>query len=267
MSRRLVLLTLTLIVIPLLTACAADQPQATEATEAPHAAEAPHWGYEGEAGPEHWGELSADYALCATGQQQTPIDLANAAQENAPDVAFDYQAAPLHVLNNGHTIQVVSDGSSSITVGETAYSLAQYHFHTPSEHTLNGESFAAELHLVHRDTQDRLAVVGVMIREGAENAAFAPILANLPSEANQEIAPEGITLDAITLVPQSHLAFEYTGSLTTPPCSEGVSWFVLAEPIEMSAEQIAALQDLIGNNNRPIQPLNGRELLEDTSSD
>lgn len=252
-----------LVLVALLSACSGGQ---VESTEAPQTSEEVHWAYEGGAGPEHWGELSPDFALCSTGQEQAPINLGDAERESAPDVTFNYQAAPLQVLNNGHTIQVVSDGSSSITVDAVPYSLAQFHFHTPSEHTLKDDAYAAELHLVHQAASSKLAVVGVLISEGDENPAFAPIVDNLPVDAGQQNNPEGITVDPLSMLPESHLAFEYSGSLTTPPCSEDVSWFVMTTVIEMSAAQLDALEAVMGNNSRPVQPLNDRDLLEDTTS-
>lgn len=261
---RFALILVALGAMVLLAACGGGQ---TETAETPQPAAEVQWAYDGEAGPEHWGELSPEFALCSTGQEQTPIDLANAERENAPDVTFNYQAAPLEVLNNGHTIQVASDNSSSITIDDSDYSLAQFHFHTPSEHTVDGDPYAAELHLVHQDEDNQLAVVGVLINEGAENPAFAPIIANLPAEVDQQNNPEGVTFNPLVVLPESHLAFQYSGSLTTPPCSEGVDWYVMTTPVEMSAAQLEALQTVMGDNSRPVQPLNGRDVREDVSSD
>lgn len=223
-----------------------------------------HWGYEGDTGPEHWGDLSPEFTLCGVGTEQTPIDLTGADQQDLTDVVFEYQAAPLQVLNNGHTIQMPSDGASSISVDGTSFELAQFHLHTPSEHTVDGEYFAGELHLVHQDADGGLAVVAVLLEEGAENEAIAPILANLPTEVDQEVEAVGVTLDPLDLLPENRLTFQYTGSLTTPPCSEDVNWFVLTTPVEMSETQIDAFEDVMGHNNRPLQPLNDRDLLEDT---
>ncbi|HZK05301.1 MAG TPA: carbonic anhydrase family protein [Actinomycetaceae bacterium] len=223
-----------------------------------------HWGYEGDTGPDHWGELSPDFALCSAGTEQAPIDLTGADQQDLADVLFDYRSAPLQVLNNGHTIQVPSDGTSSITVDGTMFELAQFHFHTPSEHTVDGEYFAGELHLVHQDASGSLAVVAVLLEEGAENEAVAPIISHLPAATEQEVEADGVTLDPLDLLPGNRLTFQYTGSLTTPPCSEDVNWFVLTTPVEMSEAQLGELEQVMGHNNRPLQPLNDRDLLEDT---
>lgn len=239
-------------------------PPAAPSTPTAQTAAKAHWGYEGKEGPEHWGALSPEYALCSTGKAQTPIDLAPAKTEDAPDVEFSYQGVPLKVLNNGHTVQVPTEGAGDITVAGRTYSLAQFHFHTPSEHTVDGATLAGELHLVHQHADKSLAVVGVLLKEGAENAAFTAITGNLPAEADQTNAPAGVTVDPLTLLPTERTTFQYTGSLTTPPCSEGVSWFVMTTPVELSSDQLSALEKVMGHNNRPVQPVNERELVQDT---
>lgn len=243
----------------------ASAPSPAEEGAAEEAA-APAWGYEGDTGPEHWGDLAPEYELCSTGTAQTPIDLAAAQETDLPDPEFAYQEAPLEVLNNGHTIQVPSDGASTMTIGDTTYELAQFHFHTPSEHTVDGEPLAGELHLVHQDAEEKLAVVGVLLAEGEENPAIDPIVSHLPAEADSEEAPDEVSLNPATLLPESRETFQYDGSLTTPPCSEGVSWFVMTDPIEVSPAQLDALAEVMGENNRPVQPLNERDLREDTTS-
>ena len=235
------------------------------------ALEPPHWEYSGEAGPENWGDLDEAYQLCAVGTEQSPIDLAeaNLTQEDLQDISFSYQPSPLVVMNNGHTIQVPYDSSSEVdmTLDGEAYELLQFHFHTPSEHALNGDLLGAELHFVHRKvgTEGDLAVVGVMLREGAENEALAGVLANAPAEEGETETQE--TVDPSAMLPESGATYRYPGSLTTPPCSQGVKWNVMAEPVELSAEQIDALLSVIGPSNRPLQPLGDRTLLEDQSDD
>ena len=233
------------------------------------AVDPPHWSYEGEAGPENWGELDEAYQLCALGTEQSPIDLAEAdfTQEDLQDIAFNYQPSALTLVNNGHTIQVPYDAGSGVVLDGEEYELLQFHFHTPSEHAVEGELLGAELHFVHRrvGTEGELAVVGVLIEEGAENEALAPVLANAPEEEGE--AETGETVDANALLPEGRATYRYPGSLTTPPCSQGVKWNVLAEPIEMSAEQIETLFSIIGESNRPLQPLGDRVLLEDSSTD
>lgn len=214
----------------------------------------PHFEYEGEDGPEEWAELSDHYETCGRGQEQSPIDLANATMTDLANISFDYGETAVNIINNGHTIQVnVSSGSHIVINGET-YNLAQFHFHAPGEHTVAGRSYPLEMHLVHRAANKALAVVGVFIAEGAENGAFAPVWEHLPAEETG-LTATGATVNVAALLPANQLFYRYNGSLTTPPCSEGVLWSVMSTPIEMSAEQIAAFTDIIEGNNRPVQPI------------
>lgn len=227
--------------------------------------EHPHWTYEGEEGPEHWGELNPDYELCSVGEAQSPIDITEAQALNLTDIAFSYLPSALNIFNNGHTIQVQYDEGSSIVYNEIQYNLVQFHFHTPSEHTVNGESFAMELHFVHQDANGGLAVVGVLLREGAENAEYAALFDNMPATEG-EPEPTELTINAASLLPAEATYFTYGGSLTTPPCSQGVRWLVLTTPVEISAAQIEAFQAIFEMNARPVQPLNERDLLQDSSN-
>jgi carbonic anhydrase len=241
---------------------------AATAGHAEHAAaeaHAVHWGYEGEGGPEHWGELTPDYTACADGSAQSPVNLTAAIGEDLPDIAFNYGESHLNIFNNGHTVQVNYDEGSSITVGDVQYDLIQFHFHTGSEHTIDGKQYPLEFHLVHRNAEGGLAVVGVMAVEGSENPAFADILAHAPAEETTVAVVEGVMVAAESLLPEGRLYYAYDGSLTTPPCSEGVKWHVLNTPIEMSAAQIETLADILNNNFRPVQPLHSRPLKVDTT--
>jgi len=246
---------------------------ATEAHEAhgeehteEHSEEHPvHWSYDGEGGPEQWGALEPENVACSNGASQSPIDLAGAAGDDLVDISFNYGESPLKIHNNGHTVQVDYSEGSSITVDGVTYELKQFHFHTASEHTINGEQYPLELHLVHRSEDDALAVVGVLAKEGAENPAFVDIVANAPADVSEATIIEGIAVAAERLLPAERLYYSYSGSLTTPPCSEGVKWHVLTTPIELSAEQIATLSGILHENFRPIQPLNERPLAVDTA--
>ncbi|MCB9437609.1 MAG: carbonic anhydrase family protein [Anaerolineales bacterium] len=221
----------------------------------------PHWEYEGPEGPDHWGELDG-YETCGTGRAQSPIDIADATALNLSDISFDYSPSAMNIHNNGHTIQVEYDAGSSITYNETTYNLAQFHFHHPSEHTINGEPAAMEIHFVHKDAAGNLAVVGILLVEGEEdNEAYAPIFEHLPAEKSD---PEAMgEINAADLLPENAAFYTYSGSLTTPPCTQGVRWLVLTEPIVLSAEQIEAFAQIFELNARPTQPLNNRDLLED----
>ena len=217
------------------------------------------WAYEGENSPEHWGDLKIEFATCGTGNEQSPIDLTAASSVDLENITFAYQDSEVTILHNGHTIQVNYDEGSHIEIDGQQFELLQFHFHSPSEHVVDGASFSAEMHLVHADAEGNLAVVGVLIAEGEENTAFAPVWDNLPDHATDPTAT-GVRILATDLLPAEPLVYRYNGSLTTPPCSEGVLWSVMANPIEMSAEQIDMFTNILEGNNRPLQPLNPREL-------
>ena len=225
----------------------------------------PHWGYGPEDGPAVWGRLSAEYVLCAVGSRQSPIDIRGATPAEVPAVVFRYQPMRLEVRNNGHTVEVASTSENWIEVAGERYDLVQFHFHTPGEHTLAGRPFDMEVHLVHRNGQGTLAVVGVLVRRGAEHAVLDALAGQLP-EPGASLAIEEKKIAASELLPEASRIFRYEGSLTTPPCSEGVQWFVLDTPVEVSAAGLAAFEAVLGNNSRPVQPLNGRELLIDKTS-
>jgi carbonic anhydrase len=228
----------------------------------------PEWHYEGHEGPEHWAELNPRFAACRDGRAQSPIDITlPVARGVASALKLQFPAATLRIahhehvadgINNGHTIQVNYDDGDTLLLGETAYGLVQYHFHNPSEHTLSGRRFPMEMHMVHRSAMGQLAVVGVLIEEGWHNRAFEPVWANLPRTKGVETHYEHVKVDVDALLPAVRTSYRYDGSLTTPPCTEGVKWIVLTMPIELDPEQIRAFTDLIHDNSRPVQPLNGR---------
>lgn len=251
---------------------AACSPQPSDEVETSHGRGPAHWGYGADDGPASWAALSPDYATCASGRAQSPIDLAASTTADRVPTATNYRAAKLRVIrhehvvdviDNGHTIQVNYDEGSNLQLGETGYELKQYHFHAPSEHTIDGRNFPMEMHLVHRSAGGKLAVLGVLIEEGAHNPAFEPVWANLPDEAGKEIHHEHVMVNIDDLLPAEHRMYRYEGSLTTPPCSEDVSWFVAVQLIELSADQIAAFSSIFPGNNRPVQPLNDRTVYVD----
>jgi carbonic anhydrase len=269
---------LTLLVLALLplAACSSSSQEtpASHATPAGHAApvasshggnHGTHWGYEGETGPEHWGDLDPAFERCETGITQTPINLAHADSLPLPNPVFNYRPSKLRIVNNGHTIQANYDEGSVLTLGDHTYQLVQFHFHTPSEHTLQGEHFPMEVHLVHKDEQGTLAVVGILMQQGVTHNLVQTIWDKMPTEAGPEQVFEE-TINALTLLPKTQTTWRYTGSLTTPPCSEGVNWFVMTTPIEVSEAQAAAFKVLFKNNARPVQPLLDRTLLVDASA-
>ena len=224
-----------------------------------------HWGYEGETGPDNWGSLSPDYALCADGTAQSPIDIRNASELDLVEIRFEYGETPNRVANTGHGIQVDVEGDSHILYNGIRYDLLQFHFHAPSEHTIDGQAAAMELHFVHQDPNSgMLAVVGILLEEAeVDNEAYAPVFSNLPAEADRSVSTdESLALGA--LLPQTRGFYTYQGSLTTPPCSEIVRWLLLDTPVALSAEQIAAYTAIYANNARPVQPLGDRDLLRDS---
>jgi carbonic anhydrase len=225
------------------------------------------WAYDGAAGPSFWGGLDPSYAACGDGTSQSPIDLESrdTTERYFDLIQFHYADSFLTILNNGHTVEVKYETGSWISVTGRTFDLEQFHFHSPSEHTYGrGAHYNMEMHLVHRNSRGALAVVAVMIREGQANEALASVWEHLPLEEGEQEFP-GVEINADDVLPKDKRAFHYTGSLTTPPCSEGVRWFVLREPIEMSAEQIAQFRGAIAatccsNNNRPTQNRNDRRV-------
>lgn len=220
-----------------------------------------HWSYEGESGPAFWGDLSPDFRLCKDGLKQTPINLYRAREEKLPSLQIAYKDTPLTIKNNGHTIQVNYAAGSYLTVGGKKYQLLQFHFHTPSEHAKDGRSFDMEGHLVHIDEYGALGVLGVFMKagDGGDNEFLKPIWANMPAtEGEVEVA--GATVNVAKFLPKEREYYNYAGSLTTPPCSEGVNWMVLEESIRISKEQLEKFRSLFELNARPEQPLNGRTI-------
>lgn len=228
--------------------------------------DAPHWSYAGATGPAHWGELSEAYAAASEGERQSPIDLAATAIGDAPTMTHDYRPVPLRISNTGHSVQVDGAGGGSMRVGDESYELLQFHFHAPSEHTIEGISYPLECHLVHRNTEGRLAVLGVLFEEGAESDWLAPIVGHLPAEAGAANSVDGVNVDLEALLSPTTGTWRYSGSLTTPPCTEDVSWIVCTERASLSASQIEALRMVYHGNNRPTQPLNGRSVVRTSPS-
>lgn len=224
-----------------------------------------HWGYEGAGGPEHWGSLEPAFAACVAGSKQSPIDLKDAKVGGLSAVVFDYAPSPITASNNGHTVQVDYTPGSGIVLDGVRYELVQFHFHHGSEHTVDGVRFPLELHLVHRSGRGALAVVGVLFEEGDANEALGPLWSRLPAEASPAAVVPG-KVNAAALLPERRSTWRYAGSLTTPPCTEGVSWVVMTEPVNLSAAQIEAFAAIFPNNYRPVQPLNGRVLRRDVGA-
>ena len=224
-----------------------------------HPGETPAWGYEAQNGPADWASLSGEYALCAHGSRQSPIDLVDPAPATRQAIAFNYQSGVPDVSNNGHTVEVAFGQKNWIEVDGATYELLQFHFHTPSEHTVAGRSFDMEVHLVHRNEDGALAVVALLVQRGREHPVLGALAENLPMSGGMP-SPQHTAIDPADLLPSEQQAFHYEGSLTTPPCSEGVQWFVLTTAIELSDAQFDAFKGVMHHNSRPVQPLGGREV-------
>jgi carbonic anhydrase len=226
----------------------------------------PHWTYAGDTGPEHWGDLDPSFGLCSHGAKQTPVDLPlHATTAHAP-ARPQWTPVPLHVVNNGHAIQVDDVAPSSFTVDGTTYMLAQFHFHSPAEHTIAGHAYDAEMHLVHKSSDGKILVVGLLFTNGAENAVLKPVWDAMPSQAGgSPVIVPNVAIDVASLLPSAPRYLRYEGSLTVPPCTEGVTWLVV-EPdsnLSLSADQIARLRAATQPaTNRPVQLLRERVVTE-----
>ncbi len=220
-----------------------------------------HWGYEGEEGPEHWGELSPDFAACSEGKEQSPVNIPATAPVNPADIVFNYQPTALNIVNNGHTIKVGYDEGSSIEIDGKTYNLLQFHFHALSENTIDDKYSDMEMHLVHQSADGEYAVVGVMMDRGTENSAYAPVWDNMPAEEGEPQTISGVSVNGADLLPQDQSYYRFNGSFTTPPCTEGVKWFVMSNPVELSDVQVTAFEQIYNGNYRPVQPLNDRPFL------
>ncbi len=220
-----------------------------------------HWSYEGETGPAHWGKINADWAKCGTGQRQSPIDLRDGMKVDLEQIVFDYKPSSFNVTDNGHTIQVTVGAGNFITIQNHAFELMQFHFHRPSEERINGKGFEMVVHLVHKDPEGKLAVLAVMLERGRAHGMIQTVWNNLPLEKHDTVVPS-IVLDVNELLPQRREYFTFMGSLTTPPCSEGVLWLVLKEPVQASPSQMALFSRLYPLNARPIQASAGRVVKE-----
>jgi len=219
-----------------------------------------HWAYEGENGPQAWGKLKPEFNLCALGKRQSPINIedGNTLAGPAEPVQFAYTPSNGTVVNNGHTIQVDVQGDNSITVRGSNYKLVQFHFHSPSEEQVNYKRFAMVAHLVHKNDEGQLAVVAVLLEQGNTNPLIDKVWTYMPLDANDRVRMPRELLNLNELLPTDQRYYQFMGSLTTPPCSEGVLWMVLKQPMQLSRAQLRLFNQLYPNNARPVQALNAR---------
>lgn len=270
MKKILVYPILAMLLISVVGACSQQTAKGEQVTDKNTKAtenESAHWSYEGETSPDHWGELDpAANIACVNGSEQSPINIEFSQVETVggeEDLQINYEPTSFSLMNNGHTVQANAvSGSNSILIEGKEYKLAQFHFHTPSEHEFNGKNYEMELHLVHKDADGRIAVLGVMIQEGEENKNLEAIWDILPSEETDKDIAINEPVDVKTLLPVDQTAFHYEGSLTTPPCTEEVKWTIFEMPIEMSKQQIEAFRKIFPENHRPVQSLNNRKVIK-----
>ena len=236
---------------------------ATKAKPAPRR-ELPPWGYEGEGGPEHWAALNPDNALCAAGKRQSPIDIKDTLKVDLEKIRFEYQPSAFSVIDDGRTVRVDVSAGNAITVMGRRYELQQFHFHRPAEERLGGRQFDMVVHLVHKDAEGHLAIVAVLLDRDLDDKTqpvIQQVWNNLPLEQNQPLAAS-MPLDPRQLLPEDRSYYTYMGSLTEPPCTEGVLWMVMRQPVLLTKDQIAIFAKLHPMNARPIQPSSGRWIKE-----
>jgi len=248
----------------LLIAAAGLSPAAAHAQVAHGAEWKTDWGYQGAIGPDHWGALAPEYAAC-DGNAQSPVDIRAPSKASLPTLHFDYRSAPLTIGNNGVTIRVnYPPGHSGdfLIVGDTRYQLVQFHFHRPSAEYIDGKPYPMVLHLMHKSSDGKVAGVAVLLKPGAANATVQQLWDHMPVTPGPGQAVAGVAVNPAGLLPPGYGYYRYMGSLTAPPCTEGVTWIVLKSPVEISPAQIAAFARLFPHDVRPPQPLNGRVVQE-----
>lgn len=222
----------------------------------------PHWSYAGAAGPENWGALGNEFALCGVGQYQSPIDIRRTVKADLPPIQFAYKPVPLSIVDNGHSIKVDTAGAGGISIDGENYDLVQFHFHKPSEEKIAGKTFDMVAHLVHQSKAGKLAVVAVLMDAGKEQPLIRTLWTHLPLEKNKPVSRTDVVIDPGRILPANRSYYTFLGSLTTPPCSEGVLWLVLKNSVQVSKEQLAGFATIYRNNVRPVQPVNGRVIKE-----
>jgi carbonic anhydrase len=242
---------------------------ATTNPEAKPSARPVHWGYSGDVKPSMWASLSPVYAACGEGKTQSPINLMSDSGAGLTKLTVDFKTTSLkiahhehvdEILDNGHTIQVTVEEGSSFTLNDKTFDLKQFHFHTPSEHIVDGKHLPLEMHWVHQSSDGSFGVIGLLFEEGEPNENFEKIIQHLPILPGESNHFTDVKLDLNLHVPESITAYHYIGSFTTPPCTENVQWLVLRNKFTMSPDQIKAFSSRLKNNNRPVQALNGRKV-------
>jgi carbonic anhydrase len=238
-------------------------PTATPAATPTARAGAP-WSYSGPTGPSHWGSLDPSYAACSDGSAQSPVNITRVVRRALKNPGFHYVTGRATVVNNGHTVVATPRPGSSMTIDGTSFTLVEVHFHGRGEHEVNGHRYPLEVHFVHRSSTGAVAALGVFVIRGTStNKAWQPYVRSLDVAPGRAAHP---TINWSAMLPRNRQTFRYRGSLTTPPCTEGLRWVVLTTPVRLSGQQIAAFRAAYDHNNRPLQPLHGRKVLLDCSS-
>jgi len=223
------------------------------------------WSYQGPRGPDHWGDLDPDYAACKLGKEQSPIDIGSTNTVDLPAIRFEYKSGPLRIINNGYTAVRVNyppGNGNFLIVGDKRYELTQFHFHRPSEESIHGKPYDMVIHLMHASGDGKVAAVAVLLKKGSANATIQRLWEHMPRTAGKETPIAGVAVNPAGLLPHDTGYYTYTGSQTAPPCTEGVTWFVLKTPVDISADEISAFAELYPHDVRPPQPLNGRVVEE-----
>ncbi len=214
-----------------------------------------HWDYAGEMGPENWGD---EFPTCGKGTKQSPLNITGPFEKSKDVLVVNYKEGPLKILNNGHTIQVNVEPGSTLKINKDVYNLLQFHFHRPSEEQVDGKPMAMVAHFVHKNADGKLAVLGVLLNDGKDNAAIQTLWNNAPKAEGPEVVVDKMKFDPSSLVPTALTHYSYEGSLTTPPCTEGVNFYILKTPVDIGKKQVVDFP--FKRNARPVQPLNGRKI-------
>ncbi len=226
-------------------------------------AEDDHWSYSGATGPAKWGSLSKEFKECKTGEAQSPIDIPDekARKGDLSPLLFNYRPSPLRIIDNGHSIQVNYAPGSFVSIEGKHYELQQFHFHKPAEEKIDGKGHDMDVHLVHKGPDGKLIVIAVLLDAGKANKVIKSIWDNLPKEKGKEVLVDAVKVNAVDLLPSDKGYYTYAGSLTTPPCTEQVTWYVLKTPVQLSSEEIARFGKIYPMNARPIQPFHDRDIM------
>ncbi len=218
------------------------------------------WSYTGPNGPGHWADMSQEFKLCGSGKEQSPINISGAKSKNLPAIQFDYKPGSLEMLHNGHTVLIKRAKGNNVIIGGEQYELLQFHFHAPGENTVDGKTFPMEIHLVHKNAKGKIMVLGVFVRAGTKNAVLDKAWNHMPKQSGDRRKVASVNINAIDLLPTDRSYYRFKGSITIPPCSEGIEWIVLKTPVEVSDEQIKQFSQVVGANARPVQPVYSRTL-------